>query len=222
MAEKDSAAPRPRLALLTPYGLGPAEAEATAASLDAACAAGDVAAVILRLAAADERSLVGLVKKLAPPAQARGAAVLVCVPGFSGDIVSVAARGGADGVHLDRADEETLRDWRGRLRDGRILGTGGVLGSRDAAMVAGETGVDYLMFGGLFPDGVAPDAEEVRERATWWAEIFETPCIAVATAAGDVAALARAGAEFVGLESGLWRDDPEGVRAAQAQLDQVR
>lgn len=222
MAEKDSAAPRPRLALLTPYGLGASEAEATAASLDAACAAGDVAAVILRLAASDERSLVALVKRLAPPAQERGAAVIVAVPGFAGDLVSVAARGGADGVHLDRADEETLRELRGRLRDGRILGTGGVLGSRDAAMVAGETGVDYLMFGGLFPDGAAPDAEEVRERATWWAEIFETPCIAVATSGADVAALAATGAEFVGLESGLWRDDPEGVRAAQAQLDGAR
>ncbi len=222
MAETDSAAPRPRLALLTPYGIGAAEVDATAAALDAACAAGDVAAVILRLAASDERSLVSLLKRLVPPAQERGAAVLVSVPGFTGDIVSVSARGGADGAHLDRADEETLRDLRGRLRDGRILGTGGVLGSRDAAMVAGETGVDYVMFGGLFPDGVAPDAGEVRERAAWWAEIFETPCIAVATAAADVAALAAVGAEFVGLESGLWLDDPEGVKAAQAQLDTVR
>ncbi|ABY30765.1 thiamine phosphate synthase [Methylorubrum extorquens] len=222
MAESESAALRPRLALLTPYGLGASEAEATARALDAACAAGDVAAVILRLAASDERSLVALVKRLAPPAQERGAAVLVSVPGFTGDIVSVAARGGADGVHLDRADEEALRDLRGRLRDGRILGTGGVLGSRNAAMVAGETGVDYLMVGGLFPDGVAPDAEEVRERAAWWAEIFETPCIAVATSAEDVATLVLTGSEFVGLESALWLDDPEGVRAAQAQLDRAR
>ncbi|MEH3119452.1 MAG: thiamine phosphate synthase [Methylorubrum populi] len=222
MAASESAAPRPRLALLTPYGLGASEAEATARALDAACAVGDVAAVILRLAVSDERSLAGLVKRLAPPAQERGAAVLVCVPGFAGDIVSVAARGGADGVHLDRADEETLRDLRGRLRDGRILGTGGVLGSRDAAMVAGETGVDYLMFGGLFPDGAAPDAEDVRERAAWWAEIFETPCIAAAASAGEVAALAGTGAEFVGLEGGLWRDDPDAVKAAQAQLDKAR
>ncbi|TFZ61172.1 thiamine phosphate synthase [Methylorubrum sp. Q1] len=222
MAESESAAVRPRLALLTPYGLGTSEAEATARALDAACAAGDVAAVILRLAASDERSLVALVKRLAPPAQERGAAVLVCVPGFTGDIVSVAARGGADGVHLDRADEDALRDLRGRLRDGRILGTGGVLGSRNAAMVAGETGVDYLMVGGLFPDGVAPDAEDVRERAAWWAEIFETPCIAVATSPDDVAALVLTGSEFVGLESALWLDDPEGVRAAQAQLDRAR
>lgn len=222
MTETETAGPAPRLALLTPYGLGASEAEATAHALEAACGAGDVAAVILRLAAGDERSLINLVKQLAPPAQAGGAAVLVSIPGFDGDIVSVAARGGADGVHLDRADETALRDLRGRLRDGRILGTGGVLGSRDAAMVAGETGVDYLMFGGLFPDGVAPDADEVRERATWWAEIFETPCIAVAAAADEVAALAATGAEFVALESALWLGDPEGVRTAQAQLDTVR
>lgn len=222
MPESDSAAPRPRLALLTPYGLGASEVEATARALDAACAAGDVAAVILRLAVSDERSLVTLVKRLAPSAQERGAAVLVCVPGFDGDVVSVAARGGADGVHLDRADEETLRDLRGRLRDGRILGTGGLLGSRDAAMVAGETGVDYLMFGGLFPDGAAPDAADVRERAVWWAEIFETPCIAVAASAAEVAALAGTGAEFIGLEGGLWLDGPESVAAAQAQLDKAR
>lgn len=222
MAETEPAGPAPRLALLTPYGLGPSEAEATARALATACAVGDVAAVILRLATADERSLVKLVKQLAPPAQEHGAAVLVSVPGFEGDVVSVAARGGADGVHLDRADEAALRDLRGRLRDGRILGVGGVVGSRDAAMVAGETGVDYLMFGGLYPDGAAPEAQDVRERAAWWAEIFETPCIAVASAADEVGALVATGAEFVGLESGLWLRDPEGVRTAQAQLDTVR
>ena len=107
------------------------------------------------------------------------------------------------------------------IASGLIAGES-LMGVAYAAMVAGETGVDYLVFGGLFPDGVAPDADEVRERATWWAEIFETPCIAVAAAAGEVAGLVATGAEFVGLESALWLGDPEGVRTAQAQLDTVR
>lgn len=222
MSEPQPAGPKPRLALLSPYGLGSEQAEATARALETACEAGDVAAVILRLAASDERSLVGLLKKLCPAAQERGAAVVVAVPDFEGDLVSVAARGGADGVHVERADDETLRDLRGRLRDGRILGAGGVLGSRDAAMLAGEAGADYLLFGGLFPDGAAPDPQEVRERAAWWAEIFETPCIAVAAQAGEVEALAATGAEFVGLESALWLGDAEGVRTAQAVLDKAR
>lgn len=222
MSEPQPAGPKPRLALLSPYGLGPDQAEATARALDAACAAGDVAAVILRLAPADERSLVGLLKKLCPAPQERGAAVVVAVPDFDGDLVSVAARGGADGVHVERADDETLRDLRGRLRDGRILGAGGVLGSRDAAMLAGEAGADYLLFGGLFADGAAPDADAVHERAAWWAEIFETPCIAVAARAEEVEGLAATGAEFVGLESALWLGDAEGVRTAQAVLDKAR
>lgn len=208
----------PRLALLTPYGIDDAQAEKTIGALKAACTAGDVAAVILRLAPSDERSLVSLVKRLAPPVQERGAAVVVCIPGFQGDPVGVAARGGADGVHVDKADETELRDLRGRLRDGRILGCGGFLESKHAAMAAGETQSDYLMFGGLYPDGVAPDSELVRERAAWWAEIFETPCIAVAVEAAEVEALAKTGAEFVGLEGALWFDAPDAVAAAMEAL----
>ncbi|MCE4226046.1 thiamine phosphate synthase [Methylobacterium sp. C25] len=208
----------PRLALLTPYGIDTGQADTSAAALAEACAAGDVAAVILRLAPSDERTLVNLVKRLAPAAQERGAAVLVCIPDFKGDLVGIAARGGADGVHVDKADETALRDLRGRLRDGRILGSGGFLESKHAAMAAGEAQVDYLMFGGLYPDGAAPDRDLVRERATWWAEIFETPCIAVATEATEIEALAATGAEFVGLESALWFGSPQAVTSAAKTL----
>ncbi len=212
------AEPSTRLALLTPHGIDAAQADALDDALARACRAGDVAAVVLRLAAGDERGLVNLVKNLAPTVQDRGAALLVSCPGFVGDLVSVAARGGADGVHLERADEMALRDLRGRLRDGRILGVGGLSESRHAAMAAGETGADYLMFGGSYPDGALPDPERVREQAQWWAEIFETPCIAVAAKADEVADLASTGAEFVGLESAIWLDDPEAVAVAQATL----
>jgi len=117
-----------------------------------------------------------------------------------------------DGIHVDKPRD--LKDLRGRLREGRILGAGG-LETKHGAMEAGEAGIDYLMFGGLYPDGVAPEAETVRARAAWWAEIFETPCIAVATAADEIAPLAATGAEFVGLESGLWLPDPGAVERAQ-------
>lgn len=84
-------------------------------------------------------------------------------------------------------------------------------------MEAGEAGVDYLMFGGLYADGVAPDAAGVAERAGWWTEIFETPCIAVAHATDMVAPLLDTGAEFLRLECAL---DGEGadVAAIQAQV----
>ena len=195
-----------RLALLGPHGLGPDGIDAFAASLGTACGRGEVAAVILRLAPADERGLTALVKRVAPVVQEHGAALLVACAGFTGDLVSVAARGGADGVHVDKPKD--LKDLRGRLSEGRILGVGGIE-TKHGAMEAGEAGIDYLMIGGHYPDGAAPEPETVLARAAWWAEIFETPCIAVATVADEIRPLAETGAEFVGLESGLWIGDPE-------------
>lgn len=204
-----------RLALIGPHGLDASGVEALAAALSPALAAGDVAAVILRLAVTDERGLTNSVKRVAPVAQATGAALVPACAGYAGDLASVAARGGADGIHVDRARD--LPALRGRLRDGRILGAGG-LETRHAAMDAGEAGVDYVMFGGLYPDGAAPDPEAVLARAAWWAEIFETPCIAVASAEAEAVALAATGAEFVGLESGIWMGDPQAVGRVQRVL----
>lgn len=204
-----------RLVLLTPHRVEAQDADALAAALETACATGDVAAVILRLAPADERSLVNLVKRLAPVVQPSQAALVVACAEFAGDLVSVSARGGADGVHLDKARDGALRDLRGRLTDGRILGAGGHE-QKHAAMEAGEAGVDYVMFGGLYADGIAPDAETVLDRAAWWTEIFETPCIAVAHAVGQVDALAATGVEFVGLESDLWMGAGADIGAIQA------
>jgi len=213
--------PRTRLALLSPHRVEAGDADTLAAAIAAACAAGDVAAVLLRLAPSDERSLVNLVKRLAPAAQAAGAAVIVACAGFAGDLVSVSARGGADGVHLDKAQEGALRALRDRLDDGRILGAGGHE-LKHAAMEAGEAGVDYVMFGGLYADGVAPDAETVIERASWWTEIFETPCIAVAHAPDEVGPLLATGAEFLGLESALWIGaDVAGIQAQVAAAQEA-
>ncbi|MCC0806282.1 thiamine phosphate synthase [Methylobacterium sp. W2] len=209
------AEPRTRLALLSPHRVEAHQADALAEALNAACAAGDVAAVILRLAPADERSLVNLVKRLAPAAQATGAALVVTVSDFAGDLVSVAARGGADGVHVDKPRDGALKDVRDRLDDGRILGAGGYE-QKHAAMEAGEAGVDYVMFGGLYADGIAPDADTVRERAEWWVEIFETPCIAVAHDLAQVEGLLATGAEFLGLESALWMVEGADLAAIQA------
>jgi thiamine-phosphate pyrophosphorylase len=209
--------PRTRLALLSPHRVEAADAAALAAAITAAGAAGDVAAILLRLAPSDERSLVNLVKRLAPVAQAIGAALVVSCAGFAGDLVSVSARGGADGVHLDKPRDGALRELRDRLDDGRILGAGGHE-QKHAAMEAGEAGVDYVMFGGLYADGIAPDAETVVDRAAWWTEIFETPCIAVAHAADQVGLILATGAEFLGLESALWIGEGADVAAIQAQV----
>lgn len=206
-------AERPRLTLITPV-LGD-DADAYAERLAAACRAGDVAAVVVRLAAGDERTLVNRLKALVPGAQDAGAAVVVACDDPVLDLVQVSARGGADGVHVEAGGEaghKRLREARDRSRDGRIVGAGR-LRSRDEAMEAGEAGADYLMFGDPRPDGSVPAADAVAERAAWWAAIFETPCVAAGTEA-DAATLAATGAEFVGI---VLRDDPASqVAAAEA------
>ena len=66
-----------RLYLVSPAISDP---QAFAPALQAACAAGDVAAVLLRLATGDERAAVNLVKDLAPIVQDAGAALIVAGP----------------------------------------------------------------------------------------------------------------------------------------------
>lgn len=190
-----------RLMLVTPPV---ADAEAFAFRLMQAMAGGDVAAILLRLTPGDERSRIERVKRLAGPVQANNVALVV------EDSALVAARGGADGVHLT-GGPEAIAEARSSLKTERIIGTGG-LRARHDAMDVGEAGVDYVMFGEPRPDGSVPPLPAVIERAGWWAEIFETPCVAYAPDAESVAALAETGAEFVAL--GPWAfEEGQDVRA---------
>jgi thiamine-phosphate pyrophosphorylase len=205
---------QPRLYLLSPViGTGDAFLELLAE----ACRAGDIAAVLLRLAEGDERSLVKTVKVLAPAAQDAGAALLVETPGEL-DAALVAARGGADGVHTGKAAE--LKRLRERLREGRMLGAGQLRTKHDA-MAAGEAGADYVMFGEPKADGYVPPLDQVAERAEWWAEIFETPCVAYAPSLEAVRELAGTGAEFIAIGDVVWSHPAgpaEAVRLAAATL----
>jgi len=193
--------------LVTPPVLDPG---AISFRLMQAFAGGDVAAVLLRLAPGDERSLTERVKALAPPVQAQNVALVVEAS------AQVASRGGADGVHVT-GGVEAIADARSSLRQERIIGVGG-LRSRHDAMDAGEAGVDYVMFGEPRPDGSLPPLPAVIERASWWAEIFETPCIAYAPDAESVPALVETGAEFLALGAWLFAEGVD-IRAEVAAAD---
>jgi thiamine-phosphate pyrophosphorylase len=195
--------PLPRLYLLTP----PVEDPAAVAGLADAMSGADVAAVLLRLVDADERSLINLVKKIAPVVQDRDAALLLA---GRDDIV---ARSGADGAHLGNLD--ALRDAMLRLKPKSIAGVGG-LHSRHDAMTAGEAGADYVMFGD--PDEVGNRAafDAILDRVGWWAEVFEVPCVAYAARLDEIDALAAAGADFVAVGDAVF-DDPRGLKTALAE-----
>lgn len=183
-----------RLYLVTrPVG----DAAACAAALAEALREADAAAVLLRLPADDERTLIKRAKTVAPPVQGKGAALLL--DGHA----EIVARAGADGAHLTGI--ETFNAALSALKPQRIAGCGG-LETRHDAMLAAEAGADYIMFGEPDADGHRPAFEAVLERVSWWAEVFEVPCVGFAGSLDEVAALAQAGAEFIAIDDGIWQD----------------
>jgi thiamine-phosphate pyrophosphorylase len=165
---------RCQLYLAAPAALSAGFGKSLAAVLDA------VEVACLRLPpAADIEELLRL-------AQQRGTAVVI-----AGDI-ELAARLGADGVHL--ADLGSYATARSRLGADAILGIA-CGDSRHAAMEAGEAGADYV--------SLAPDLELVR----WWAEMMVVPVVVELGERLDQAAdFVAAGAEFIALGEALWRD----------------
>ncbi len=193
--------PRQRLYLVTPE-LG--ETAVFANTLDAVLGIADIAAVLLRLADADERTLIDRAKAIAAVVQRRDVALLL------DGRVDIVGRIGADGAHL--AGIEAFTAALGTLKPDRIAGAGG-LRSRHDAMLAAESGADYVLFGEPDRRGNRPPPHAVEERVTWWADLVELPCIGYAGAADEVRVLAQAGADFVALGDWIWTH-PQGAAAA--------
>lgn len=198
----DQGRSRPRLYLVTPAIDTPGLAAKLAAALEAA----DVAAVLARSPAAGEGELVERMRTIAPVVQNRGAALLI-----EGHASSVEPAG-VDGAHVSgiAALEGALPGLKPRY----IVGCGGLY-SRHDAMVAGERGADYVMFGEPDPDGRRPVFAAVLDRMAWWAELFEIPCVGWAMNFDEITALAGAGADFVAIGEAVWTS-PEGPGAAIA------
>jgi thiamine-phosphate pyrophosphorylase len=198
----------PRIYLATPAVDDPS---ALVSELPGLIAGADVAAVLVRLQMADQRSMISKVKTLAPAIQNAGAALLL-----EGH-VELVARAGADGAHLSGI--AVLEEALPTLKPDRIAGVGG-LETRHDSMLAGELGVDYVLFGEPDAQGKRPSAEAVAERLDWWAELFEPPCIGYAASRQEAYEFARAGADFVLVDVAVWADT-RGASAALAEIGQA-
>jgi thiamine-phosphate pyrophosphorylase len=178
-----------------------------AEQLGAALSVGGIAGFVLSVDLAD-RAQGKLATRLAPVRAAcaeGGTALLVR------DHVGLALEIGADGVHL--GDAAAVEASRAGLGSERILGVS-CGRSRDAAMVAGEAGADYVGFGDL---GRRP-GHDLFELIEWWSELFVLPCLAEAAATvEECAALARAGADLVAAGESVWTD-PAGPTAAVRRM----
>ncbi len=176
-----------------------------AQKLEAALGAGGAASLLLRLGAADAALAEPFIRAAIDAAQPRGVAVVI--DGAPGLVPLV----GADGAHVAGCGSELL-DAVKKLSPKYIVGAGG-LSNRDDAMRAGEAGVDYVLFGDVEGDSAQADPDGLRERVSWWAEIFNTPCVALARRLDDIEPLTAVGADFIMVDDCVW-SDPRGPGAA--------
>lgn len=190
---------RPRLFLVTPPEF---DAQELAAKLARAFEGGDVACVLIYRPGASTKELQAAASILVPVIQAGGAAAIVYRD------TQAAGRSGADGVHVDTSLED-LKLAVESFHPDRIVGTGGTK-LKHESMEWAETGADYILFGKL-DLAEKPEAHaKTLSAAAWWAELFQTPCVALAgnslATLGDVAAT---GADFIALKDAVWQSDAE-------------
>jgi thiamine-phosphate pyrophosphorylase len=201
---------RTRLVLMTPVV---EDAVAFAPLLEQACRAGDVAAVILRMNAEDEVMALSAIRIVSSHLQDTGAVLLL------EDLPALVEAAGADGAHFSNLD--VLQATRTGLAAGRLSGVGG-LPSRHDAMVAAESGADYVMFGEPDAAGKRPGFSALVERVAWWSEIFQLPCVAFAGSLDEVRELAGARADFVALGDAVWHDGPNAPKTVAQATKLVR
>jgi thiamine-phosphate pyrophosphorylase len=184
--------PVPRL-----YLIAPAQFSGAVDVLEEALSTADVAAVLLRLPHGDGRAKFDHVKAVAPSVQGRGMALVL--DGYP----ELALEAHADGAHVEGV--ASLNTALAKLKPGRIVGCG-ALRTRHDAMVAGEAGADYVMFGEPDAPGGQRSFAAVSDRVAWWAELFEIPCVGFAVSLDEVNPLAAAGADFVAVGDFIFAD----------------
>ena len=118
-----------------------------------------------------------------------GREIPLLIAGADDIAVAVARMVGADGVHLTNAPKAA--PWvRGELGETVIVGIDPGP-SRHDAMIAAESGADYV--------SLAPqwDGDAVPDEISWWAAMIETPMLVENAAVPERARLLREVADFV-------------------------
>lgn len=198
-----------QLYLITPSTF---DLDAFAIQLAQALDGGEVASVQLRLKDASDKEIIDAAETLIPLCYAKNVAFII------NDRPDIARMVHADGVHVGQGDMSyaTARD---------IVGPDCIVGvtakdSRHLSMTAAEQGADYVAFGAFYPTETKADTTGADiSILSWWAELFEIPCVAIGGITVDNAKpLIEAGADFLAVCGGIW-NHPEGPKAAVEQFN---
>lgn len=202
----------PSLYLITPPKISDLEvfSEDLQRVFDAAAGPAAVACLQLRLKDVPDADILMAAEALLPICRRAEAGFLI------NDRADLAAKTGADGVHLGQSD--------GSIAYARsLLGADKDIGvtchdSLHLAMEAGEAGADYVAFGAFFPS----ETKEAVYRPeldilTRWSEMATVPCVAIG---GITPATARsvveAGADYLAVSGAIWKHPDGPVAGASA------
>lgn len=181
-----------------------------ATQLDEVLATGCVACVQLRLKNVDDAEFEQAALSLLP----------VChkyeIPLLINDRADMAAKVGADGVHLGQGDGDVSAA-RTLLGSDKDIGVT-CHGSKHLAYEAGEAGANYVAFGAFFPSTTKPDAQVADKSVlTDWDTFTDVPCVAIGGITPDnCKELADAGAHFVAVCGAVWQHTEGPVVAVKA------
>ena len=206
---------RPRLYLITPPQI-----ESVPAFIDqfrAAIQGGDVASLQIRLKQGDDIDL-HTTRELAQAVKRICTAEHIAL--FINDSPQLARALEADGVHLGM-DDMDIAEAREFLGPDMIIGAT-CKNSRHQAMIAGESGADYVAFGAFHPTTTKSNTTPADPEILTWCQMFLTlPCVAIGgITLSNAAPLLAAGADFLAVSSGVW-DHHDGPAAAVAMFNRL-
>ncbi len=187
--------------------------------LKEAFSGGDIASFQLRLKGASDDDILKASRELMPMCRDHDAAFIL------NDRPDLAAKCGADGVHLGQ-DDDTVKAARATVGEQVVIGVS-CHDSRHLAMVAGEQGADYVAFGAFYPTRSKPPEKLARygtptpEILAWWQAYMLLPCVAIGgITPANCAPLIKAGADFIAVITAVW-EHPEGPGKAVREFNET-
>lgn len=131
------------------------------------------------------------------------------------DYVDLAAKAGADGVHVGR-DDPAVNEARARLGSRAVVGAS-CYADLARALEAEEMGVDYVAFGSFYPSGTKPEATPVSiELLREAGRVLRVPIVAIGgITVENAASLINAGADALAVSGALF-SVPDVTEAARS------
>lgn len=171
-----------------------------------------VAVFQLRLKKITDEEIISCAKELIPICHRYGVQFIL------NDRPDLAAKIGADGVHIGEEQDGTLQNAKKIMGKDKIVGVS-CYGSTDRAMAMAEDGADYVAFGAFFPTRTKePKARPTPDILKWWVTNCTTPCVAIGGIKADnCSEIVKAGADFIAVVSAIW-EHPKGTSFATEQL----